>query len=89
MTKQRKQVRVSLNKILKSIEMMEGLKDYEITEEILSKLAAMLDHKLMDSEIEDFANWYFSNEASDLGFDKEHYDSAKEILEKFRENYCN
>lgn len=88
MLKQRKQIKVSLTKVLKVVEMIETFKEYEIFEEINTKLASMIQYNLTDSEIEEFANWYLSEEAEDLGYDKEHYDSAKEILEKFRINYC-
>jgi len=88
MIKQRKQIKVSLTKILKIVESVEVFKEYEITENIYNLLARSIRHQLTDSEIEDFAGWYLSEEAGELGYDKEHYDSAKEILESFRENYC-
>lgn len=88
MIKQRKQIKVSLTKILKIIEFVDAFKDYDEAEDVNSILGRMIKFELTDSEIEEFAGWYLTEEANELGYDKEHYDSAKEILEKFRNNYC-
>lgn len=88
MIKQRKQVKISLTKVLKIIEFMEAFKEDEAAEDIYLKLAAMLNFKLTDSEIEEFANWYLSKEANEIGYDKDNYDNAKDILESFRFIYC-
>ena len=88
MMKQRKQLKVSLTKILKVIELTDEFKDYEVIEDIYARLSGMLKHILTDSEIEEFAEWYLSEEAEEMGYDKDNYDNAKNILENFRKKYC-
>lgn len=88
MAKQRKQVKVSLVRIMKVIELLDEFKEYEAIEGLSKNLASMLAYELSDSEIEDYSNWYLSEEAEELGYDKENYDESMSILENFRKEYC-
>jgi hypothetical protein len=88
MAKQRKQVKVSLVRIMKVIELLDEFKEYEVIESLSKNLASMLGYELSDSEIEDYSNWYLLEEAEELGYDKENYDESMSILENFRKEYC-
>jgi hypothetical protein len=88
MAKQRKQVKVSLVRIMKVIELLDEFKEYEAIESLSKNLASMLGYELSDSEIEDYSNWYLLEEAEELGYDKENYDESMSILENFRKEYC-
>jgi hypothetical protein len=88
MTKQRKQMKVSLFKILKIIELLDEFKDYQISEEIYKNIASILGHELKNSEIEDYSIWYLSEDADVMGYDKQNYENAISILENFRKDYC-
>jgi hypothetical protein len=88
MKRQRKQVKVSLVKILKIIELIDEFKDYQISDEINKNISAMLGHELQESEIEDYSSWYLSENADILGYDKQNYENAISILENFRKEYC-
>ena len=86
MTKQRKQMKVSLFKILKIIELLDEFKDYQISEEIYKNIASILGHELKNSEIEDYSIWYLSEDADVMGYDKQNYENAISILENFRKD---
>ena len=88
MTKQRKQMKVSLFKILKIVELLDEFKDYQVSDEIYKNIATMLGHELQNSEIEDYSIWYLSEDADVMGYDKENYENAISILENFRKEYC-
>lgn len=89
MLKQRKQIKVTITKLLKIIELLYKHKDYDHVDEIYKRIASGLKYQLLDSEIEEFAAWYLSEDAENMGYDKEHYEDAKTILEYFVKNYCN
>jgi hypothetical protein len=73
---------------MKVIELLDEFKEYEAIEGLSKNLASMLAYELSDSEIEDYSNWYLSEEAEELGYDKENYDESMSILENFRKEYC-
>lgn len=81
----RKTLKVEIKRILFLIE-DSVKKDYD-GEQLCRQLAKSLDNKLSDEEIEVYASWYLSEDGEDLGFTKESYETAKEILEEFRELY--
>ena len=89
MLKQRKQLKVSITKLLKIVELLYPLKEYDAVDEIYIRIASALKHQLLNSEIEDFAAWYLSGDAEGMGYDKEHYDEAISVLESFKKDYCN
>ena len=81
----RKTLKVDIKRILFLIE-DSTRNDYD-SEKLMKFLAKSLDGKLSDDEICEYANWYLTDLAEDLGHTKETFEVAKEILEEFREIY--
>lgn len=81
----RKTLKVEIKRILYLIEV--SVKQDFDTEQFCKQMAKTLDNKLSDEEIDTYASWYLSEEAEDLQFKKEDFETAKEILEEFRELY--
>lgn len=81
----RQTLKVEIKRILFLIE--DSIKNEYDSDQLLKQLAKCLNYKLSDEEIEIYANWYLTDLAEDLGYTKESFEVAKEILEEFRIDY--
>lgn len=89
MLKQRKEIKVTITKLLKIVELLSQVKDHDdAIDDVYKRVAAALKYKILPSEIEEFAGWYLTEDAENMGYDKSHYDDAILILEDFSKNYC-
>lgn len=81
----RQNLKVPIKRILFLVE--DSVKNDYDTDKLCRFLAKTLGNKLSDSEIEEYCSWYLTEQAESLDFTKESFETAKEILEEFRELY--